>query len=59
MRIVSDSCKCSPCLKKYYCKDYAYIISMQSHAKKFLENKNDNIVIVFQVEYCESQETRR
>jgi hypothetical protein len=58
MRIVSDSCKCSACLNKYYCQDYALIVSIQKHAKEFLKDKNNDIQLVFQVEYCIKRKVR-
>jgi len=59
MKLVSDSCKCSSCLKKYYCKDYANIVTIQTLAKKFFADKNNKVVVVFQVEYCPNRKTRK
>ncbi len=59
MKIVSDHCNCSACLKKYYCSDYALIVGMQSHAKKFLDGKNNDIQILFQVERCKNRKVRK
>jgi len=58
MKIVSDNCKCSSCLKKYFCPDYAMIVSIQNIAGKYLAFGDKNIQLVFQTEYCPNKKNR-
>jgi len=59
MKIVSDNCHCSSCTEKYYCPEYALIITIQNLAKKLLKTERKGIQIVIQVEKCPYKKTRK
>jgi len=59
MKVVSDCCQCSSCTEKYYCPEYAMMITIQNLAKKFLKTERKGIQVVIQVENCPYKKTRK
>jgi len=58
MTILSTSCKCNGCIKKYKCKDYALIIEGQRLFNKLLDKDlRQGIVVRFQTEECPYRKT--
>jgi hypothetical protein len=55
MTVLSTSCQCSSCTRKYGCPDYARIVEMQRLTARYADK--DHLVIRFQVEKCENKKT--
>lgn len=50
MTVLSTSCKCSACVKKYSCMMYKRIVQMQKLVKDYADD--DELILRFQTEHC-------
>ena len=55
MTVLSTSCQCSACRRKYTCLMYRQVVDMQKFTSKYCKEFMDKVDIRFQVEKCKKR----